>query len=35
MYNLFSYDHAEFEIKYQDIKENVKTENGIWNDLLK
>ncbi|AIQ14915.1 PdaC/SigV domain-containing protein [Paenibacillus durus] len=27
-------DHAEFEIKYQDIKDNTKTENEIWNDLL-
>ncbi|WP_379157924.1 PdaC/SigV domain-containing protein [Paenibacillus sp. sgz5001063] len=27
-------DHAEFEIKYQDIKDNAKTENEIWNDLL-
>jgi hypothetical protein len=27
-------DHAEFEIKYQDLKENIKTENEIWKDLL-
>lgn len=28
-------DHAEFEIKYKDIKDNIKTENEIWNELLK
>lgn len=27
-------DHAEFEIKYQDLKGNRKTENEIWKDLL-
>ena len=27
-------DHAEFEINYQDLKDNIKTENGIWKDLL-
>lgn len=27
-------DHAEFEIKYQDLKDNIKTENEIWKDLL-
>lgn len=27
-------DHAEFEIKYQDIKNNIKSESEIWNDLL-
>ena len=27
-------DHAEFEIKYQDLKGNIKTENEIWKDLL-
>jgi hypothetical protein len=28
-------DHAEFEIKYRDLKDNMKTKNDIWNDLLK
>lgn len=28
-------DHAEFEIKYSDIKDNIKTENQIWKSLLK
>lgn len=23
-------DHAEFEIKYQDLKDNIKIENDIW-----
>lgn len=27
-------DHAEFEIKYQDLNDNIKTENEIWKDLL-
>jgi hypothetical protein len=27
-------DHAEFEIKYKDLKDNIKTENEIWKDLL-
>lgn len=27
-------DHAEFEIRYQDLKDNIKTENEIWKDLL-
>lgn len=27
-------DHAEFEIKYQYLKDNLKTENAIWKDLL-
>lgn len=27
-------DHAEFEIKYQDLKDNIKTENEIWKELL-
>ncbi|WP_372999651.1 DUF4163 domain-containing protein [Lutispora sp.] len=27
-------DHAEFEIKYQNIRENIKTENEIWQGLL-
>ncbi|MBB6217226.1 hypothetical protein HNQ80_003345 [Anaerosolibacter carboniphilus] len=26
-------DHAEFEIKYQDIQENIKHENEIWKDF--
>ncbi len=28
-------DHAEFEIKYEDIKDEIKTENEMWKDLLK
>ena len=28
-------DHAEFEIKYQDIKGNIKAENEIWKDFFK
>lgn len=27
-------DHAEFEIKYEELKEVIKNENEIWNDLL-
>jgi hypothetical protein len=27
-------DHAEFEIKYEDIKDNMKADHGIWKDLL-
>lgn len=27
-------DHAEYEIKYQDIEDNIKTENEIWKDFL-
>ena len=23
-------DHAEFEIKYKDLKDNIKTENEVW-----
>lgn len=26
-------DHVEFEIKYQDIKDNIKTKNELWKDL--
>lgn len=26
-------DHAEFEIKYQDMKGNIKSENEIWKDF--
>lgn len=28
-------DHAEFEIKYSDIHENIKHENDLWKGLLK
>ncbi|HEX9061681.1 MAG TPA: hypothetical protein VF941_15980 [Clostridia bacterium] len=28
-------DHAEFEIKYKDIKDNIKVESDIWNNLLR
>jgi len=27
-------DHVEFEIKHQDLKDNLKTGNEIWKDLL-
>lgn len=27
-------DHLEVELKYEDIKDNIKTENEIWKDLL-
>lgn len=27
-------DHMEIELKYQDIKNNIKTENEVWKDLL-
>lgn len=27
-------DHLEIELKYQDIKDNIKTGNEIWKDLL-
>jgi hypothetical protein len=27
-------DHLEIELKYKDIKDNIKTENEIWKDLL-
>lgn len=27
-------DHLEIELKYQDIKNNIKAENEIWKDLL-
>ena len=27
-------DHGEFEIKYQDIADNLKAENEIWKELL-
>lgn len=26
-------DHAEFEIKYKDIKDNINTKNEIWKDF--
>lgn len=26
-------DHVEFEIRYQDIVNNLKTENELWNDF--
>ena len=26
-------DHAEFEMKYSDIKNNIKTESVIWNEF--
>ena len=26
-------DHAEFEIKYQDIANNLKVENEVWKDF--
>lgn len=28
-------DHAEFEIKYKDIKDNIKVESDIWSNLLR
>ncbi|MGN6710048.1 hypothetical protein [Anaerocolumna jejuensis] len=28
-------DHLEVELKYKDIKDNIKTESGIWKDLIK
>ncbi len=27
-------DHAEYEIKYQDMADNIKTDNEIWKELL-
>lgn len=27
-------DHMEIELKYQDIKKSIKTENEFWKDLL-
>lgn len=27
-------DHAEFEIKYQELKDDIKTEAEIWKDLV-
>lgn len=27
-------DHLEIELKFQDIKENIKKENKLWNNLL-
>jgi hypothetical protein len=27
-------DHAEFEIKYEDIAENIKAENEVWRDFF-
>jgi hypothetical protein len=27
-------DHAEFEIKYRDLKDNINTKNQIWKDLV-
>jgi citrate lyase gamma subunit len=27
-------DHMEIELKYDDIIDNIKTENDIWKDLL-
>jgi hypothetical protein len=27
-------DHAEFEIKYQDIQDNINTKNEVWKTLL-
>jgi hypothetical protein len=27
-------DHAEFEIKYEDLKSNLKTKNQVWEDFL-
>ena len=28
-------DYAELEIKYNDIKDNIKSENGIWKNFIK
>ncbi|AIQ14925.1 hypothetical protein PDUR_25860 [Paenibacillus durus] len=28
-------DHTEFELKYQDIKEFLNTENGVWKEFSK
>jgi hypothetical protein len=28
-------DHAEFEIKYSDIKDSIKADSEIWQDILK
>lgn len=27
-------DHAEFEINYEDIRENIKIEHEVWSELL-
>ena len=27
-------DHMEIELRYEDIKDNIKTETEIWNDFL-
>ncbi len=27
-------DHAEFEIKYEDIAENIKADNEVWRDFF-
>lgn len=27
-------DHAEFEIKYEDIAENIKADNKVWRDFF-
>ena len=28
-------DHAEFEIRFSDIKDNIKSENEVWRDIFK
>lgn len=27
-------DHVEIELKYEDVKDKIRTENKIWNDFL-